>query len=254
LYAFCREVDDAVDDASDPAVAAAQLDWWRAEIERLYTGQPQHPVSLALAESLQRFDLPREYFDEILDGMQMDLQHSGFANFSELNLYCYRVAGAVGLLTIEIFGYRDRAVRKYARDLGTALQLTNILRDAGEDARRGRVYFAEDDMARFGVSRADLLQPRGSERTRALFTHYAQLAREHYRRAEQHLPESERLGQIAGLAMANIYRTLLDEIESDGLRVLEQRVSLTPLRKLWIAWRTLRCEKSRAKRHAKVAT
>lgn len=250
LYAFCREVDDIVDECSDADVARARLDWWREEIMHLYAGAPQHPVGQALQPHVERCELPREYFEEILDGMQMDLEHLGFERFSDLNLYCYRVAGAVGLLAIEIFGYQDRATRKYARDLGTALQLTNILRDAGEDIRRGRLYFAREDMARFGVTPQDFHQPVSNQRIRQLFAHYADLARQHYRRAEQHLPAGDRASQIAGLAMANIYRALLDEIVRDDYHVLEQRTSLTPLRKLWIAWRTVRRERRRQRQRA----
>lgn len=247
LYAFCREVDDVVDDCQDPGVARLKLQWWREEIGRAFQGSPQHPVSRALQPQLERYNLPEEYFREIIDGMQMDLDQARYADFSALALYCYRVAGVVGLLAAEIFGYQDRGTLNYATELGTALQLTNILRDVREDARRGRIYLPQDELRRAGVEEEDILRGVGTPPLQTLFAQQAARARDYYRRAEQALPEVDRPAQRSGLIMSSIYGTLLDEIEADGFRVLERRVALTPLRKLWIAWSTMRREKHRAR-------
>ena len=157
LYAFCREVDDVVDECPDAGLARTKLDWWRGELAALYTGRAGHPVTQALAATLQDFHLPQEQLLEIIDGMEMDLDHTRYADFKALHLYCYRVASVVGLLAAEIFGYTDRQTLKYAHDLGLAFQLTNIIRDVGEDARRGRIYLPQDELARFGVAEADLV-------------------------------------------------------------------------------------------------
>ena len=240
LYAFCREVDDIVDDCREPSVALAKLDWWRDEVERMFQGEPRHPISRALAPHLTPFDLSQEYFEEIIDGMQMDLDYDAYPDFATLSLYCYRAASVVGLLSARIFGFSDRRTLKYAHDLGTALQLTNILRDVHEDAVRGRVYIPLDELERFGVKPEEFRSNITRDAHRALFAHQAKRAREYYDRALAHLSDEDRHAQRPGLIMAAIYRTLLDEIERDGHRVLEHRVHLTPLRKLWIAWRTAR--------------
>lgn len=238
LYAFCREVDDAVDECSDPAIAAAKLAWWRGEVEALYAGHPTHPVTQALATALPRFSLPAEQLLEIIDGMEMDLRQTRYADFKALHLYCYRVASVVGLLAAEIFGYTDRRTLKYAHDLGLAFQLTNIIRDVGEDARRGRIYLPQDELAQFGVSESDILASRHTERFTKLMEFQAARARDYYQRALAELPAVDRKSQRAGLIMAAIYRTVLDEVAKDGFHVLEQRISLPPARKLWIALRT----------------
>ncbi len=238
LYAFCREVDDAVDECTDPGVAAAKLAWWRGEVAALYAGSPTHPVTQALATALPRFNLPAEQLQEIVDGMEMDLHRTRYPDFKALHLYCYRVASVVGLLAAEIFGYTDRRTLKYAHDLGLAFQLTNIIRDVGEDARRGRIYLPHDELARFGVGEADILASRHSENFRALMEFQAERARDYYRRALAELPAADRKAQRAGLIMAAIYRTVLDELTRDGFRVLDRRLSLPPARKLWIAVRT----------------
>lgn len=238
LYAFCREVDDIVDDCSDPNLAAAKLAWWRTEVAALYQGQTSHPVTQALAESLQHYALPQEHLLEIIDGMEMDLEQARYPDFKSLHLYCYRVASVVGLLAAEIFGYQDRHTLKYAHDLGVALQLTNIIRDVGEDARRGRIYLPVEDLERFQVPAADLLQARYSENFKALMAFQAQRAQEYFDRALAELPAVDRRAQKTGLIMATIYRTLLDEITRDGFLVLDRRTSLTPLRKLWLATKT----------------
>ena len=238
LYAFCREVDDVVDECDDPQVAAGKLAWWRQELDRLYAGQPQHPVTQALQPMLAEFSLPQEQLLEIIDGMEMDLTQSRYLDFTALSLYCYRVASVVGLLAAEIFGFQDRRTLKYAHDLGTAFQLTNIIRDVGEDARRGRVYLPMDELKRFGVSVADILAARQTDDFRKLMEFQIDRAERYYAQAMSELPAIDRKAQRPGLVMAAIYRTLLDEIRHDGCQVLTQRTSLTPIRKLWIAWRT----------------
>ena len=238
LYAFCREVDDVVDECSDAQVAAGKLAWWRAELDALYAGRPQHPVTKALQAVLPQFALPQEQLLEIIDGMEMDLQQTRYLDFKALSLYCYRVASVVGLLAAEIFGHTDRRTLKYAHDLGMAFQLTNIIRDVGEDARRGRVYLPLDELKRFDVPVADILNARHSENFRRLMEFQIERAEGYYAQAMSQLPDVDRKTQRPGLVMAAIYRTLLDEIKRDGCQVLNQRTSLTPLRKLWIAWRT----------------
>ena len=240
LYAFCREVDDSVDECSDPTVARTKLQWWRSEIERVFEHRPEHPVGKALAEQINRYNLPKEYFFEIIDGMQMDLDQHHYQGYKDLGLYCYRVAGVVGLLSAEIFGYRNRQTLKYAVELGQAFQLTNILRDVREDARRGRIYLPHEELQRFKVQEQDILSYQHTAQVQALLQSVLQRARSHYATALSLLPDEDRLAQRAGLIMAAIYQATLDEIERDGLRVLERRVSLTPVRKLWIAWRTAR--------------
>lgn len=238
LYAFCREVDDVVDDCSDVATAHATLAWWRQELAAAYHGAPQHPVARALAEVAPRFNLAEARLNEIIDGMQMDLELNRYPGFEALRLYCHRVAGVVGLLSAEIFGYQDRRTLEYAADLGMAFQLTNIIRDVGEDARRNRIYLPLDEIERHGVSVADIIQSRETGNFRRLMAFQIERALGYYREAFVKLPAVDRRTQRAGIIMAAIYRTLLDEIRRDGCRVLTRRVSLTPLRKLWIAWWT----------------
>lgn len=242
LYAFCREVDDVVDECADLGVARTKLQWWREEIARAFAGHPQHPVAQALHQALQRFDLPQEHFLEVIDGMEMDLDQQAYASIRDLLLYCHRVASMVGLMAAEIFGYSDRHTLRYAHDLGTAFQLTNIIRDVREDAARGRIYLPLDELQRFGVTPEQILRFEDNENIRALIRFQAQRAREYYQRAMENLPAADRYAQRSGLIMASIYQTLLDEMEKDGFAVMRQRVSLTPLRKLWLAWRTSRRE------------
>jgi 15-cis-phytoene synthase len=238
LYAFCREVDDVVDECSDPGTAHAKLAWWRQEIDATFDGAPQHPVALALASAIRQFPLSREHFHEIIDGMEMDLSQNRYPDLESLRLYCHRVAGVVGLLSAEIFGYRDSRTLDYAHELGLAFQLTNIVRDVGDDARRDRIYMPLEELGRFGVVPADILHRRESEAFRELMRFQIARARSHYEKAFALLPAEDRASQRPGLLMAAIYRALLDEIENDGSKVLTRRVSLTPLRKFWIAWKT----------------
>ncbi|MBL0284215.1 MAG: presqualene diphosphate synthase HpnD [Zoogloea sp.] len=238
LYAFCREVDDVVDECQDMQIAHTKLDWWRNQVDQVFTGTPQHPVALALKDISTRFNLPREQLLEIIDGMQMDLQQTRYLDWKALNLYCYRVASVVGLLSAEIFGYTNRQTLKYAHDLGLAFQLTNIIRDVGEDARRGRIYLPVDELQRFKVPAKQILEGEYSDNFRELMAFQTQRARQLYDQAFAQLPPEDKKTQRPGLIMAAIYRTLLDEIEADGFQVLDRRTSLTPLRKIWIAGKT----------------
>jgi len=238
LYAFCREVDDVVDDCSDPATARATLAWWRQELAAAFHGTPQHPVARALAEIAPRFNLAEAQLAEIIDGMQMDLEYNRYPSFEVLRQYCHRVAGVVGLLSAEIFGFQDPRTREYATDLGLAFQLTNIIRDVGEDARRDRIYLPLDEIERHGVSVADISASRETDNFRRLIEFQIERALGYYRDAFAKLPAIDRRAQRAGIIMAAIYRALLDEIQRDGCRVLTRRTALTPIRKLWIAWRT----------------
>jgi phytoene synthase len=240
LYAFCREVDDVVDEVADPAIARVKLAWWRSEIQRAFDGTPQHPVARALAPVVRDYALPAEHFQTIIDGMAMDLEQARYVDFAALELYCHRVAGAVGLLSADIFGRAEHSTLGYARDLGVAFQLTNIIRDVGEDAMRGRIYLPQDELARFGVPPSQVLKRQSSAALRSLLALQVERARQWYERALAQLAPADRRAQRAGLAMAAIYRTLLDEIERDDYAVLDRRIALTPVRKLWIAWRTAR--------------
>jgi phytoene synthase len=242
LYAFCREVDDVVDEVSDSALARIKLAWWRNEIAAVFGGVPQHPVALALRDVVAQpqFPLQRSDLLTVIDGMEMDLAHTRYLDFAALELYCERVAGVVGRMSALVFGYTDARTPGYARDLGIAFQLTNIVRDVGEDARRGRIYLPQEDLDRFGVDATALLRAQASGDFTGLMRFEVDRARDWYDQALRQLPPVDRHAQRAGLAMAAIYRALLDEIARDGYRVLDRRLALTPLRKLWIAWRTAR--------------
>jgi len=245
LYAFCREVDDVVDNSSDPGIAKSQLQWWHIETEQLFKGKPTHPVTRALSTALQTFNLKQEYLQEIITGMEMDLQFNCYKSFDDLMLYCHRAAGVVGLLAAEIFGYQQTETLKFAENLGIAFQLTNIIRDIREDAQRDRVYLPADELDKFQVTTQDFLATKTSDSVHKLLEFQVQRAQEYYQRAISLLPDNDRYLQRSSLIMANIYQALLDEIVHDKYRVIEHRIKLTPLRKLWIAWKTARQEKKR---------
>jgi phytoene synthase len=238
LYAYCREVDDVVDEVSDPTIAQAKLVWWAQEIDRLFSGSPQHPVARALQPHLGSYGITRARLLQILEGMQMDLQQTRYLDYPSLQRYCHLVAGVVGELSAGIFGATADATLAYARGLGQSLQMVNILREVGEDARRGRIYLPIDDLQRFEVKAADLLNSRYVDGFAPLMQFEAQRARTLYRDALALLPDVDRRAQRPGLIMGAIYLSLLDELERAEFRVLHQRIGLTPLRKLWIAWRT----------------
>ncbi|MBC7957527.1 MAG: presqualene diphosphate synthase HpnD [Cytophagales bacterium] len=238
FYAFCREVDDVVDEVQDPSVAATKLAWWRKEVATAFGGQPSHPVMKALMPHAAAFDIRAEHLVAVIEGCQMDLDQSRYLDFAGLARYCHLVAGVVGEVASGIFGRTEAATIQYAHKLGLAMQLTNIIRDVGDDARRGRIYLPVSELQQFEVKAQEVLNRGYSDRFSALMRFQAERAHRCYDEALALLPEADRRAQKPGLMMANIYRTLLQEIEADNFQVLHQRTSLTPLRKLWIAMRT----------------
>ncbi|QAU34404.1 presqualene diphosphate synthase HpnD [Janthinobacterium sp. 17J80-10] len=238
LYAFCREVDDTVDDCTDVSVARNKLMWWRKEITAMLAGSPSHPVTLALQPHLAPFALDGQHLLAIIDGMEMDLDQTRYLDYPGLQRYCWHVAGVVGILSASIFGYTQPQTLQFAEKLGLAFQLTNIIRDVGEDARIGRIYLPVNELQQFNVTAADLLNARHSDNFEKLMRFQVQRAQTVYDEAFALLPAADRRAQRPGLMMAAIYRTLLTEIERDGYHVLNQRISLTPIRKLWLAWKT----------------
>jgi phytoene synthase len=238
FYAFCREVDDVVDEAKDIGVARTKLAWWRTEVANLFAGHPAHPVTRALLPFIAEYGLEAGRMQEIIDGMEMDLTRHRYADFESLALYCHRVAGVVGRVAAGIFGYTNPRTLEYAEALGLAFQLTNIIRDVGEDARLGRVYLPADELARHALSPEDILGLAPGPGFDAMIREQAARAEAQYEKAFALLPPEDRRAQRPGLIMAAIYRTLLQEIRRDGFPVMRVRVSLTPIRKLWIAWKT----------------
>jgi phytoene synthase len=238
LYAFCREVDDTVDETADGSVARIKLAWWRTEVSAMYTGAPTHPVTKALQPHLAPYNLQEQHLQAIIDGMEMDLDQSRYLDYPGLRKYCWHVAGVVGILSASIFGVTNPRTLEYAEKLGLAFQLTNIIRDVGDDARKGRIYLPVNELQQFGVTAADILNFRHNEKFEALMKFQADRAQAVYDEALGLLPKEDRRAQRPGLMMAAIYRTVLDEIERDNFKVLNQRISLTPLRKLWLAWKT----------------
>ncbi|WP_322999526.1 presqualene diphosphate synthase HpnD [Castellaniella sp.] len=237
LYAFCREVDDIVDEVSEASVARMKLAWWRGQVDQMFNGAPDHPVAIALQPHLESCRLRPDPFYAIIEGMEMDLDQFRYADWEALRQYCWRAAGVVGDLSASIFGYTDPRTLEYAETLGLAFQMTNIIRDVGDDARRGRIYLPADDMAQHGVTVDDVLDGRHTDGFTALMRQQTQRARDLYRDAMRLLPDADRRAQRPGLMMAAIYHTLLDEIERDGWHVLNQRMALTPIRKFWLAWK-----------------
>ncbi len=242
FYAFCREVDDVVDETHDAGVAATKLAWWRKEAANAFAGQPQHPVMKALMPHCAAFDIRLEHLTAVIEGCQMDLKQTRYLDYPGLQRYCHLVAGVVGEVAARIFGQQDAQTTAYAHKLGQAMQLTNIIRDVGDDARRGRIYLPVTELQQFDVKAHEILKrerPWGySERFTALMKFQAERAHRLYDEAFALLPEADRKPQKPGLMMANIYRALLREIEAEDFQVLHQRISLTPLRKLWIAMLT----------------
>ncbi|MDO5623369.1 MAG: presqualene diphosphate synthase HpnD [Pseudomonadota bacterium] len=237
FYAFCREVDDVVDEVSDPGVAAQKLAWWQTEVARAFDGHPTHPVMQALMPWAMEFGVEQRPLQDIITGCQMDLTQTRYLDFAALEKYCHLVAGVVGEVSARIFGQTQEQTTAYAHKLGLAFQLTNIIRDVGEDARRDRIYLPIDDLQRFDVKAHEILQAVYSDRFAALMRFQAERAQACYDQALALLPAADRRAQKPGLMMASIYRTLLHEIERDGFHVLKQRIALTPLRKLWLAWK-----------------
>ncbi|MQR01507.1 presqualene diphosphate synthase HpnD [Glaciimonas soli] len=238
LYAFCREVDDTVDDCTDEAVARTKLVWWRKEIAAMLDGAPTHPVTKALQPHMQTYRLEGQHLQDIIDGMEMDLNQTRYLDYPGLKKYCWHVASVVGILSAKIFGVTQAQTLQFAEKLGLAFQLTNIIRDVGEDARIGRIYLPVNELQQFNVTAADLLNARHTDNFENLMRFQVARAQQTYDEAFALLPKEDRRAQRPGLMMAAIYRALLVEIERDGYHVLNQRISLTPIRKLWLAWKT----------------
>jgi phytoene synthase len=238
MYAFCREVDDTVDECTDVAIARTKLAWWRKEIAAMTAGSPTHPVTKALQPHMATYSLDSKHLLAIIDGMEMDLDQTRYLDYAGLKRYCWHVASVVGILSASIFGATRPETLQYAEKLGLAFQLTNIIRDVGEDARKGRIYLPVNELQQFNVTAADILNARHSENFEKLMRFQAERAQAAYDEAFALLPAQDRRAQRPGLMMAAIYRALLTEIERDGFHVLEQKTSLTPIRKLWLAWKT----------------
>lgn len=236
-YAFCRIVDDAVDLGQDRAAQRAELARWREEIARVYEGRAQHPAGQRLQVALRQFAIPRAALEEIIAGVEMDLDHPTYETWDALYPYCYRVASAVGLCCIEIFGYSDARAREYAVNLGVALQLTNILRDVQVDARNGRTYLPQAELRRFGVTTEDLAEGRYTPRFVQLMTFEAARARDYYQRAWAALPAADRRRLYAAEIMGRTYFALLRAIEARRFDVFGRRVTLPTVRRVAIALR-----------------
>ena len=237
FYAFCREVDDVVDEVTDPGVAATKLAWWKAEVHKAFTGQSSHPVMQALMPHSKAYGIEEHHLQAVIEGCQMDLDQTRYLDYAGLQRYCHLVAGVVGEVAARIFGQVDDRTTEYAHALGQALQLTNIIRDVGEDAMRGRIYLPISELQQFDVKAHEINKREYSDRFTALMRFQAERAHGLYDKALALLPDVDRRAQKPGLMMASIYRTLLREIESENFQVLHQRISLTPLRKLWLVWK-----------------
>ena len=237
FYAFCREVDDVVDDATDAGIAATKLAWWQTEVAKAFAGAPSHPVTKALMPHTTVYAIEQHHLQSVIEGCQMDLNQSRYLDYAGLARYCHLVAGVVGEVAAHIFGQTDPQTTRYAHTLGQALQLTNIIRDVGEDALRDRIYLPVADLQQFDVKAHEILKRIYSDRFTALMQYQAQRAHRLYDEALALLPAADRRAQKPGLMMASIYRTLLREIEADNFQVLHQRTKLTPVRKLWLAWK-----------------
>ncbi len=236
VYAFCRFIDDIADDEAirEPALLLRR---WREELDRVYAGVPTRALSRALADSARRFTIPRDLFVEIIAGVEMDLSRKRYQTFEELRPYCYRVASALGLICIEIFGYRNPSAKVYAENLGLALQLTNIIRDVGEDAARGRIYLPLEDLARFNVSEDEILGGVYSSNFVSLMDFEAKRAQELYAKAQSALAPEDRATLLTAEAMRLIYAALLERIMKSNYRVLDRRHSLSAPHKLYLVGR-----------------
>ena len=240
LYAFCRELDDVVDGCTDPNVAQITLNWWRSDLEKVFNNEmPEHPVHQALKDIRVSFDLPKNEFEALIDGMQMDLEQARYGSFDELKLYCHRVAGVVGCLIARILGFTNPKTLEYADKMGLALQLTNIIRDVGEDARQGRIYLPIEEMQKFDVPANVIMQCKPTDNFAKLMQFQVNRARETYREAMLLLPAADKKSQKVGLIMAAIYYALLNEIDRDGAQnILTYKIAIPSPRKKRIALKT----------------
>jgi 15-cis-phytoene synthase len=249
LYAFCRAVDDVVDTVQDPGVAASKLAWWRGEIDRMFAADAAapatHPICLALHAPALAYGIKASDLKAVIAGMEMDLHQHSYVDDEALSVYCWRVAGIVGQMSARIFSGNSAPCDTYALHMGQALQRINIIRDVGEDALRGRVYLPLDLLAKHGVKLADVLarkpmiaHGKPTPAMLAVLQDATAQAKSHLRQALDALPAAQVRAQRSGLIMGRVYAALLAEIERSGYPVLQERVSLTPLKKLWLAWRS----------------
>ncbi|MDA0747853.1 MAG: presqualene diphosphate synthase HpnD [bacterium] len=234
-YAFSRHTDDLVDDAESPEAAAQHLSEWRLQLHACYNGEPTHPIAQNLQQILNDFPIPQALFLQLIEGVEMDLTRNRYATFEDLYAYCYRVASVIGLICIEIFGYRNPATRDYAVHLGMALQLTNILRDLQEDAAQNRIYLPAEDLARFGYSESELFSSTVNPAFQDLMAFQCQRARKYYQKASELLPEEDRSSLFSAEIMGAIYSRLLRQIETLNYNVFEHPVRMGNLQKLSIA-------------------
>jgi phytoene synthase len=239
-YAFARRCDDIVDSDLDPDEKSRQLAEYRSRLEQCLHGHPSDPIFLALQDTIRRYRIPPEYFWQLIDGVEMDLTVRRYPTFADLRRYCYGVASTVGLISIEIFGYRDsQQARQHAEDLGIALQLTNILRDIREDAERDRIYIPQDEMERFRYSEADILGGIANETSLHLMRFQVERAREYFERGRELLPLLPRRPRACTAVLQGIYSRILERIEARPSAVLRERVSLSGSQKLALAGREL---------------
>ena len=238
LYAFCRQTDDIADDASPLEKRIRQLNKWEIELKNCFSRKVSNYFD-SVQQVAERFKIPFEYFLELIAGVRMDLNDLQYRSFDDLKLYCYRVASCVGLMCIQIFGYRDPMIKEYAENLGIALQLTNIIRDVGTDAKLGRIYLPDDELYRFSVDKNEIMQANYSDRFVALMEFQAQRAHEFYDKANACLPENERRNMLVAEIMKNVYFKLLHKIESEKFQVLETPIKLSKPAKIWVTARTV---------------
>ena len=237
LYAYCREIDDVVDSGEEKLLAQQKLNEWRDEVGNMLKGQAAHPVTIALFPHLSAYGIKGKHLFALIDGMQMDLDQRTYPDFEALSSYCWHVAGVVGIMAASIFGATSEKTLLYAEKLGLAFQLTNIIRDVGEDTQLGRIYLPEDELIRFDVKKDDLFNLKYTPNFALLMAFMARRAHKTYDEAFALLPEQDRKAQRPGLIMANIYRSLLFKIEKENFKTLDRRISLSTVRKLWLAWR-----------------
>lgn len=237
-YAFCRHCDDSVDEETSTDAKVKALAELQADLDRTYTGQAATPVYLALADVAHNYDIPQDYFREIILGVESDLVKDRFQNFEELREYCYRVASVVGLVCLQIFGYEDDNAKEYAVDLGLAMQLTNIIRDVREDFEMGRVYLPQDEMARFGYSEDDLKNGVRNQAFQDLMKFQSERARKYFDKGFKLLPYLSRRSRACPAVLGALYSKVLDRIEASDYDVLESRVSLSKAEKIGLTAKT----------------
>lgn len=237
VRAFCIETAKIVEECHDPGVARTKLDWWQTEVRHLFADNPQHPITRALQPKLADFNLPEEYFREILDGVAMDLEYNSYATFNQLTLYLHRRGSVPALLEAEILGYADRrATARFAHEAGVMLLLLELLHDVRHHVRRGMLYLPEDERRQYGIDASHLLSAQTTEPLRQWFKFQAERIQDYHQRTLSYLPATDRFSQCPLLIRLELATILLEEIAADGYRLIEQRIDLTPLRKLWIAW------------------